>query len=120
MDSGVYVYLIEAIIDNITQYKIGISKKPERRILELKTGNPNITCVIDKYLCDNRLMAHKIESWYHKYHYNKNIDGEWFLLNEEDIYEFIELCERFEVLVKTHLELEEKIKEQDIKNRLWK
>ena len=113
-EENVYVYLIEANIDGIAQYKIGVSKVPERRILEMRTANPNIVGVVDQYLCNTRLMAHKIESWYHKYHLSKNIDGEWFLLDDVYVTEFKEKCEYFEVLVKTHLELERKIKQQDI------
>lgn len=116
----VYVYLIEAVIDHIAQYKIGISNKPEKRIKTFKTGNPNIVGIVDKYLCDSRLMAHRVETWYHKHQNKDHIKGEWFSMTEKEIEDFNKNCRYYENLIKIHLELEQKIKGKDIEHRIWK
>jgi len=120
MFEKVYVYLIHSETDHINQYKIGISKHPENRIKELKTANPNIVGVVDKYLCDSREIAHKVETWFHKYYRIFNIDGEWFMLDENELIDFTNNCKIFEARVKTHLEIEKNLKEKDIEDRLWR
>lgn len=116
----VYVYLIESITDNIRQYKIGISNNPEKRIKTFKTGNPNIVGIVDKYLCESRLMAHRVESWYHKRQNKDLIKGEWFSMTEKEIEDFNKNCRYYENLIKIHFELEQKIKGKDIEHRIWK
>lgn len=118
--NSVYVYLIAAEFKSDIQYKVGVSNAPDRRINELKTANPNVTHIENKYLCESREIATKVETWMHKYYSKNNINGEWFLLEQDDIEEFTEKCKYYEERVKTYFELENKIKGKDIENRLWK
>lgn len=91
----VYVYLIEAEIEDVIQYKIGVSKHPDKRINELKTANPNITDVKNKYNCENREYAFIVESLLHKKYLKNKINGEWYLLEEDDILMFEKNCKTF-------------------------
>lgn len=88
------VYLIKAEIDDIVQYKIGLSKHPQKRILELKTANPNIIDVVVQYETKNREYASFIEKSLHNHYKFNSIDGEWF--KEIDYVQFVQLCEKFE------------------------
>ena len=51
------LYLISAITDGILQWKIGLSKHPNKRITELKTANPNIQQIDALYGIKNRQIA---------------------------------------------------------------
>lgn len=88
------VYLIKAVIEDVIQYKIGLSKHPQKRILELKTANPNIIDVVVQFETKNREYASFIERSLHNYYKFNSIDGEWF--KEIDYVEFVQLCKKFE------------------------
>lgn len=63
-------------------YKIGITTNIDKRISDLQTGNPFlIQLVFFKIIND----ASALESELHKKYKNKNVLGEWFWLNNEDI-----------------------------------
>lgn len=108
------IYLISAEIGEEKYYKIGITKRTvEQRIKDLKTGNPAQFNVEKVYETDN--YANSIEKRLHHTFSSKKIDGEWFLLDIEDIEKFEELCdqyyETFNMLQQNNLY----IKERDIK-----
>lgn len=57
-------------------YKIGKSKNPEKRLLEIKTGNPG---------CELICSSNKItEIELHTLFYNSNVGREWFDLQEQN------------------------------------
>ena len=70
------------IISDGTYKKIGITKNPEKRIIELQTGNPNKLKFI-------RIVPalRKDEKYFHKKYKHKKVNGEWFDLNDQDILE---------------------------------
>lgn len=74
--SGIY------ILYSCGYYKIGITTNIDKRISDLQTGNPFlIQLVFFKIVND----ASALESKLHKKYKNKNVLGEWFWLNNEDI-----------------------------------
>lgn len=89
------IYLISYFLDNEEKaYKIGYTKREvETRIKELKTANPNDILIEKVYKTDR--YTSNIEKMLHKEFKDKKIDGEWFLLNEEDVSKFESLCDKF-------------------------
>lgn len=63
-------------------YKIGISNKPEKRLKQFRTGNPNIQMVC---YSQKVFFAQWLEKHLHKLFSSENVDGEWFELKEESI-----------------------------------
>jgi hypothetical protein len=60
-------------------YKIGYSKHPETRVLQMMTGNPVIELV---GVIDGSM---EIEAEWHYVFRDKCVRGEWFRLTEEDV-----------------------------------
>jgi hypothetical protein len=76
-----FLYLFRQI--GTDDYKIGISKHPEKRILELNTGNPQKMELIYKL---ETKVPYKLESSLHKFFISKRYEkSEWFLFNNEDL-----------------------------------
>ncbi len=93
-----YVYLFN--VEGTNVYKIGNSKHPEKRLLQLQTGNHSKIKFINSF---KSIYATQIESFFHRmFHYKKYSDengelcGEFFLLDKEDIDKFVENCRQFE------------------------
>lgn len=84
------VYLIRG---NDGRYKIGIAKNPQKRLLQLQTGNSDELELIEIYQTNN---ARKIESVLHnRYSYAKE-RGEWFNLSISEESKFLNTCENIE------------------------
>lgn len=80
------------------RYKIGYTRREIlERIKELKTGNSNNFTVINTY---KSKFGTKIEAALHQKFKEKKIEGEWFLLESEDVDNFIENCEKIENMFK--------------------
>lgn len=88
------VYLIRT--DN-GRYKIGISKDPNKRILELQTGNSDELVLIDTYESEN---ASKIETTLHNRFFHRRKHGEWFEMSIIDELNFHGLCETIDSNIK--------------------
>lgn len=79
LDGGLKTYLMK---DNSNgAVKIGKSKTPGYREDTLMSQNPNITLVA---ICDN-----DVEKRLHRMYKHKRIRGEWFSLDESDVYDII-------------------------------
>ena len=88
------VYLIVALLkDGTTQYKIGVSKHPKKRLLEIKTANPNDLSIVETFSSKYPYLVET--SLKNRFSY-KNIDGEWFDLDADDVSSFIETCKIME------------------------
>lgn len=90
------IYLIYAEINETIQWKIGITKDINKRINQLKTGNPNIIDVVCFYEINNRQLAYKVEADIKRILKKHKIRGEWYeysCLNEEI---FLEQCKKSE------------------------
>jgi len=96
------VYLISSELNNHTLYKIGITKRAVTdRLKELKTGNAATLNIVNVF---ESQWASKIESNLHKRY--KNISGEWFDLTEDELNNFLNVCNmvhnNFELLSKNN------------------
>jgi len=105
------LYLIFAEIEGIGQWKIGVSKHPEKRLLELSTANPNIKGISVIYEVETRELAYMIESRLKKKLEPFKINGEWVehvALNDTL---FIEYCKHFDMLCSHIIEMKNTKKE---------
>lgn len=86
-----YIYLIT----DHSHYKLGIAKNVEKRRRQLQTGTPNKLSIAAFYPV---MDARKKEKYLHTKYANKKRQGEWFALNENDIYEIkkylTDVCKR--------------------------
>ena len=85
MDNNIgYIYFIRqtSIQTKEMFYKIGFSKDIEKRLRELKTGNPNILEI--KYKISNSTI--EFEKHIHLICQNYRLDGEWF---KEEVVNFL-------------------------------
>lgn len=89
-----WIYLIKAEVDDIKYYKIGItSRLPEKRLKELQTGNAVQLELINMFETN---FANLFETTLHRtFSYEKEM-GEWFLLNDEQVFNFIAICTKLE------------------------
>jgi len=92
------VYLIESYHNNITQYKIGVSKNPKQRLKQHKTSNPNDLLLLHEFESN---WPFKIESTLKRMFSSSSIDGEWYSLTEEQVTKFKETCNLLENNFKT-------------------
>lgn len=91
------VYLIHSRGSNL--YKIGKSKDPIKRKKPLQTGHPYIMSVIKtfetKYPFKLETSLHNFYDNFKRDENNKELEGEWFQLNQFQVDEFLEICKRF-------------------------
>ena len=74
-----YVYLIQSLEEGY--YKIGVSKNPQKRLLELQTGNSSPLKLIETYQSEH---ANKIERTLQRRYSHFHKKGEWFNLSLEE------------------------------------
>ena len=90
------VYLIEAVRDYDTVYKIGYTKSnntKKNRIKNLQTGNDGKLNYLYEYHTE---YGTKLETAIHNLYRHKKIKNEWFELDIIDVENFISLCEKIE------------------------
>ena len=75
-----YIYIIKCN----EFYKIGIANDLDSRISSLQTGNPYI---LEIYFAKKHRLAEQLEKYLHNHFIKKQISGEWFKLNENDLKE---------------------------------
>lgn len=92
-----YVYLIGET-NNSGKYKIGSTRKINinERIKELQTGNPNELYLKDSFKTNKPF---RLETMLHKHYQNLNENGEWFDLNEEEVTNFKNVCEKYQHII---------------------
>jgi hypothetical protein len=88
-----YIYLIECDNGYEKKYKIGFSKHPEQRLLELKTGNPEIIEIKKLFITKHN---RRVEMALHNRYALIRTNGEWFYLEQKDVNEFMDLCNKYE------------------------
>ena len=86
-----YIYLIQSLEDGY--YKIGISKHPQKRIEQLKTGNASELKLVYTYQTE---YANKIENTLQRRYSHLNKNGEWFNLSLNEEVNFISDCKKIE------------------------
>jgi hypothetical protein len=88
-----------------TQFKIGVSTKKsmDERLKSLKTGNGSDLIVVKTF---ETKYHFKVEKRLHLKYHSKRLSGEWFALNDDDINNFINECQKandsFEFLEKNN------------------
>lgn len=84
------VYLLNAW--GTDKYKIGITKGDvNKRMKQLQTGCPDEIVLTKLYECEH---YRKLEGWMHRKFSSKRIEGEWFILEDEDVLNFIDECKK--------------------------
>ncbi len=94
------VYLLSEwnVTDSVMRYKIGITKNSvEKRVKQLSTGNSSEIIILRKY---ESVEYKKIEKMLHNQFSTKRSKGEWFILDDDDVFSFIDKCTEAEDLIK--------------------
>lgn len=91
-----YVYLIECYEQLETRYKIGRSKNPEERLKNLQTGSSNFNYKLEILHKYKTRYSSKLEKILHNYFSPYRGKGEWFLLENEHIQNFLTICNKCE------------------------
>lgn len=83
---GSYGYLIRSD-DYKSSYvvKIGITNNLKKRMAQIKTGSPSSLTLYHFFKFDSRRDSRKWELKYHGIFRNKRTNGEWFVLEENDL-----------------------------------
>ena len=80
-------------------HKIGITTSTvEKRVKQLQTGNPNKISILRSYKTKN---YRKVEQWLHRrFKAFTESQNEWRKLSDEDVFNFIEICEEADEIIK--------------------
>ena len=100
------IYLIYAEFEGLGQWKIGLSKNPERRLNEMRTANPNIKGIHALYEIDNRQVAYKTEALMKRFLKPFQIGGEWVDIIALNQTLFLEYCKKYETHARVLIEIE--------------
>lgn len=93
-----FVYLIGEV-ENEGKYKIGSTrgKSVSNRLKQLQTGNSSELFVKNAYETNKPF---KLETMLHNHFKNKSLIGEWFQLDEADVNDFVNTCDKFQGIIK--------------------
>ena len=86
-----YLYLIQSLENS--NYKIGVSKHPAKRLLELQTGNSSKLKLVDTYQSE---FVNQIEKTLHRRYSHIHMEGEWFYMNIDNEINFKKECQQIE------------------------
>lgn len=88
------VYLISSETNGVKIYKIGITRREvTERLKEFRTGNASNLTIENIYTSPYGI---KIETFFHRKYKPKNIGGEWFNLEKDDVDNFIINCKKID------------------------
>lgn len=80
-------------------FKIGVTKRDVNvRMKEIQTGNPGEIFILHIFKSD---YPYKLESMLHRRFMSKRTLNEWFALESNDINEFMNICEKYENIIKS-------------------
>lgn len=85
------VYLIKK--ENSNQYKIGVSKNPEKRLKALETASSENLILLLEFHSE---YAYKVEKALHRKYKQFNSNREWFNIENLNINEFVSACTLFD------------------------
>lgn len=95
MNKG-WVYLIRENGDDLL-HKIGVTTGDiDKRIKKLQTGNGNQLVLVNSYQTSTPF---KLEKMLHRHFSENREEGEWFLLDKNDISKFSELCQYYQGII---------------------
>lgn len=91
------MYLIGEETEN-GLYKIGSTRGDDvsKRLRQLQTSNPNRLYVRESF---STIKPFKLEKMLHNHFKSKNVNGEWFELDDNDIEEFSETCRKYDGII---------------------
>lgn len=92
-----FVYIAKQLNEK-NLYKIGSTKNLSERLNTFKTGNCYVELIASKQ-CEDRIS---VENWFHKYFADKRFEREWFLLDEQDLNELVNIFD-FNFHLKTNI-----------------
>lgn len=81
-----YVYLVRSG----KYYKIGIANNPKERINQIQVGNPHKIIFVSCYFMKD---AGIVEKALHSAFSEKQVNREWFALDEKEVEKFNNICE---------------------------
>lgn len=87
-----YIYVIQQKDTN--NYKIGVSSNPDKRLRELQVANAMELILFKTVKVSDKINAFKIEAILHCYFKRLNQQGEWFLLQENELNEIEPLAQK--------------------------
>jgi len=74
-------------------YKIGVSKHPQKRLLEHQTGNSSELKLIETFETE---LAFQIEGVLHRRYSHLKKNGEWYNFSIKDQQSFLKECKQIE------------------------
>lgn len=87
-----YVYFVRCQAED-NPVKIGVSKNPWKRIIDLQVSNPFKLKIICAVKMPNENQAYGVEKRLHEIFYDRQLRGEWF--DESCISDAIRLCKKY-------------------------
>lgn len=92
-----WIYLIGEV-DVPNKFKIGLTTEDnvEKRLKKLQTGNGEELYISKQFKTDTPF---KLEKMLHNHFSNKKILNEWFILENEDYKNFIDICKRKQEII---------------------
>jgi len=96
------VYLISCGTENNRRYKIGYTRgEVSKRVKQLRTGNSEDLIIESIY---KSKWGTKIESVLHRNYKNYRLSGEWFVLNQKQVDNFLDDCHNLETFFEDWIE----------------
>jgi hypothetical protein len=100
-------------IEDLRRVKIGItSRNTLKRLKELEGGNPGRLEIKIELMSNVPNVIIKVERFLHKFYKNNALGREWFLLNEDQLFESITLAQK-------QIKIEESIIYINKQSELW-
>jgi hypothetical protein len=89
------IYLIKAVsASGDVTYKVGkTTRDPKKRLKELQTGNPNKLDI--SYIFESQ-YANLLETTLHIHYKPYRLEGEWFMIDDEQVNKFGQVCQKYE------------------------
>lgn len=72
--------------------KIGVSRNPDKRIVEIQSGCPYPIEILYWVRARDRPNAFELERDFHEVFRDKRLTGEWFSMNADDASDGLEMC----------------------------
>jgi hypothetical protein len=87
------VYFIRAATTG--HIKIGVAERPEQRLRDLQTANPDRLTIINSIECVSRSMAMALEGYIHLHFDQYAAMGEWFAITKTQVDDLIALLSMY-------------------------
>jgi Cdc6-like AAA superfamily ATPase len=79
----------------VSEFKIGESNKPHKRVKNLQTGNPRRLFIYKIIECATKERAKAMEDMIHERYSHRRNRGEWFTLSKKEV---DEICQEIHKL----------------------